>query len=151
MIVDELSRTDRYQKILPQLPKCLVWMVENGTSSPTGIHAMDGDHLVVHVNEYETKPESESRFEAHRRYVDFQVLLEGAERFEYAPIERLNPTTEYSVDKDVQFFEGNGSAVILTPGSFVIAFPEDGHRGGIVVDAPKEVRKLVFKIELGRS
>ena len=38
---------------------------------------------------YETIPEEESFFEAHKNYLDIHLMLEGAERVEIAPPETL--------------------------------------------------------------
>ena len=53
---------------------------------------MDFPQLDLRFNEYETKPEAEIPFEAHRKLWDLQLVLEGEEMIGAAPLETLTET-----------------------------------------------------------
>ncbi len=45
-----------------------------------GRHDLDGDDLFALVQEYTTRAADECVWEAHRRYIDVQFVVTGAER-----------------------------------------------------------------------
>ncbi len=112
-----------------------------------GKYALDSG-CKVSVITYDSKPES--KMEAHRQYIDVQVLLEGEETVLYAPIEYGTPATEYNPEKDVQFYtapDARVSRVRLTAGNFMVFYPADMHAPNLADGYPvTHNRKLVFKI-----
>ena len=96
-----------------------------------------------------TKVAAETLFENHHDYIDIHVVLEGAERMVINIPENLEPLEE-KPESDAYFFRGNdGQAMILTPGHFLVAFPEDAHKTpGAVDDKPQDIVKAVFKVRL---
>lgn len=112
-----------------------------------GRHEIEGDILFINVSAYETRALEDCRFEAHRRYIDVQMVQSGAERIDVAPIGCL-AAEPFDEQADNMFLDGRASAsVVMTPGMFVACFPDDGHRPGIAVrgvSAP--VKKAVFKV-----
>ena len=75
---------------------------------------MDFPQLDLRFNEYETKPETEIPFEAHRKLWDLQLVLEGEEMIGAAPIETLTETVPYDEANDIAFYKGSGSTVKLS-------------------------------------
>ncbi len=50
---------------------------------------------------------------------------------------------------DAYFFHGQGGqSVILTPGKFLVAFPEDAHKTCGMIEIPQKFIKAVYKIRL---
>lgn len=116
------------------------------TALEPGRHAIDGDALFANVSEYATKPFEECTFEAHRRYIDVQVVVSGAERIDVQPIEKL-AAEPFDEAADNMFLSGHANAsVVMAPGMFVACFPGDGHKPGIAVGEPAPVKKAVFKV-----
>ena len=111
-----------------------------------GRHDIDGDALFVNVSEYTTKPFAECAFEAHKRYIDVQMILVGAERIDCQFVSALD-AGEYSEANDFMPLAGEAAAgCVMTPGTFVACFPEDAHKPGIAVGEPAPVKKAVFKV-----
>lgn len=111
-----------------------------------GRHAIDGDALFVNVSEYATKPFEECKFEAHRRYIDVQMVVRGAERIDVQPIGKLE-AEPFDEAADNMFLVGHANAsVVMAPGLFVACFPGDGHKPGIAVGESAPVKKAVFKV-----
>ena len=86
-------------------------------------------------------------YEAHRRYIDLQYLVEGRETIYWRPVERLDSGGGLRIGPDIVFFrDAAGSALLLEPGLFVVFYPDDAHKPGCHTDVPEQVRKIVVKI-----
>ena len=97
---------------------------------------------------YQTLPEEETFFEAHRKYLDIHLMLRGSERVEIAPPECL---TEFDRVEENDFYAYRGEGhykLVLSPGDFLVVFPGDAHRIKTQVDGPQEVAKAIFKVKI---
>lgn len=86
--------------------------------------------------------------EAHRKYIDIHFITDGAERFGYAHIDRLKPTTEFDEEKDFQLLVGKADSLILKKGDFIITYPEDAHAPSLKCSESDTVKRTVIKIIL---
>ena len=107
------------------------------------------DGAYAAVSEYETKPMATAKFEAHKKFIDVQLILSGNEIIGVAPtallVERIG---EYNPEKDVEFFAANGDfkKLELSAGDFAILYPEDAHMPGVHKDTPSAIKKIVLKV-----
>lgn len=119
-------------------------------SLPDGKRVVDlGDELYANVFTYETKLESDSCFEAHKKYIDIQVVLDGEEIIGFESADKLTSTTEYDSEKDYVLYSLNGEydKIRICKGEMAIIFPEEPHAPGITAaDGPTTVRKMVVKV-----
>ena len=103
----------------------------------------------VNVSQYVTK-ENDCVCEAHKRYADVQVIIDGVELLKLATEEDCEVTKPYDETKDLLMLKGDGKdEVVLKGGSetdCVIFYPEEIHQPGLCVDTPALVKKAVFKI-----
>ena len=77
---------------------------------------------------YQTLPEEETFFEAHRKYLDIHLMLRGSERVEIAPPECLTEFDRVEAN-DFYAYRGEGDyKLTLSPGDFLVVFPGDAHR-----------------------
>lgn len=115
---------------------------------PLGRTAIDGDDVYVIVSDAETLPPEQVRFEAHRRYIDIQLVVRGQEAIGFAPVASLVTADAYDPAKDVEFFATPGESVTLAlhAGEFVVFVPGDGHRPSMHLDGPVVTRKAVVKV-----
>ena len=104
-----------------------------------------GDKLFAVVSEYTTNAEASVKWEAHRRYIDIQYLVSGAESMEYQCVSKMEVETQYNETNDTLFLRGKGSRLLVPSGFFVIFYPQDAHRPGLSVNRPQPVRKVVVK------
>jgi YhcH/YjgK/YiaL family protein len=97
---------------------------------------------------YLTKPRTEGRWETHRAHIDVQTVVEGEEFLEVADATRLALDEDLTPGKDVVFYRpfSAGSVLRLSGGATAVFFPADAHLGGLVVQAPALVRKVVVKV-----
>lgn len=102
----------------------------------------------VYASAQENTTTDERKWEAHRNYIDLQLVLEGEEWIDYAPVSQFPPEAKYLEEYDflvadrVEPYTG----LHLYPGYFGIFFPEDGHRPNGAAGVPAKVKKLVVKI-----
>ena len=107
---------------------------------------IDGDKVYCTRFTYETIPESESFFEAHRRYLDIHLMLEGEEHVDVSHPDDL-VLREAKEENDFYAYDGVAQyAMDLKPGNFLVVFPGDAHRIKVQIAGPKTVTKAVFKV-----
>lgn len=107
---------------------------------------LKGDLVYCTRFTYETIPQEESFFEAHRRYLDIHIMVEGEERVDMNRPEDLK-LTDAQEENDFYAYQGESwHSTVLKPGEFLVVFPGDAHRIKVQVDGPKTVSKAVFKV-----
>ena len=97
---------------------------------------------------YDTIPDEESFFEAHEKFLDIHIMLEGQERVEIASPAEL---TVFRAEPENDFwgYRGEGRVKLtIGPGEFLIVWPDDAHKIKMMVDHPETVTKAVFKIKI---
>ena len=146
MIVDRLSNSHLYDALGPRIKQALDYLRQTDLAAiEPGKYPLDGHDVYASVQQYTTKPKDEGRWEAHRRYIDVQYVVNGAEQIGYAHLSRLT-AGEYDADKDLLRLTGHGDLVSMPSGTFMLLLPEDAHMPGLAVDAPSPVKKIVVKI-----
>lgn len=100
----------------------------------------------ANAEEYETK--LTSRFEAHRKMVDVQIVISGAELIHFAPItDKFVVEEQYDKTRDIMFMNGDvKDTVLLRAGDACIIGPELAHMPGMAVNGSEHVKKIVLKI-----
>lgn len=111
----------------------------------------DGNYCVV--SEYEPKLRENAKYEAHKKYTDIQMILEGSEIIGTESLDdmhRSDVITEYNEEKDIELYEANSLGVDnrLEKGDFIILLPSDAHMPGVYDGISKKVKKAVFKIKM---
>ncbi len=112
-----------------------------------GKYPIVGDQVFAMVSEYSTKKPEEAKWEAHRKYIDLQYMIDGEEKMGQLPLANAVSPQAYDEDKDLVFFDDqDGEYFTASPNCFFLFFPEDVHRPGIFIEESKPVKKLVVKI-----
>ena len=151
MIVARNADAANYKGFSPLLDRALDLLTPEFLASvgTTTVH-MDGERLYATLNVFETAPESETFFESHKKYLDIHAVVKGEERMEIADPKTLtvdevksNPAGDFYAYTEKSAEHQN---LILKPGTFLVAFPDDAHRCKGQVDGPSQVEKVVFKI-----
>lgn len=102
------------------------------------------------IQKYSTKPEDECVLESHRKHIDIQYMLEGHEEFRMYTTNCLTSIGEYNPEKDAEFWQGGVLAThsVLVPGSLIVVYNGQPHKGAIIQSKSENVKKLVCKIEV---
>ena len=146
MIFSALSQSDRYAALHPLFPRAFDYIRNTDLYALTpGRYHIAGDDLIAIVECVPGRTREMARLEAHRRYIDIQLVLDGIDEMGWKPLADChNPVSDYSREKDIQFFHDAPVAWVATPpGHFCIFFPEDAHAPLV---ATGEIRKVIFKI-----
>lgn len=145
MIIDRIENAALYYPLHPKLKQAFDYIAQIDIHTlPVGRHEIDNSMYVL-VQEYITKPKSEGKWEAHRRYIDLQYVVQGAEGMGYTNIHNLEQG-EYMPEKDFLPLFGEGEQLALRSGYFVLLFPEDAHMPSMALGESKPARKIVIKI-----
>ena len=76
MILDKLTRIDQYRPLLPHLSAAMARLEEIKDAAPG---RYEYEHGFILIQEGTTSPIEAGDFEAHRKFLDVQILLSGAE------------------------------------------------------------------------
>jgi biofilm protein TabA len=148
MLLDTLDQADRYSGLHPGLPAAFAVLrrVDLATLAP-GVCEVDGSRLTYNVLREPARPREAAWLEYHRRYLDVQFALAGAEWFGWRALAECHqPEAEFDEARDVGFFADEPSAWLpLAPGSFVLFYPQDAHAPLV---GEGEVHKIVVKVAL---
>jgi YhcH/YjgK/YiaL family protein len=151
MILDRLDRLRQYGNLPYGIPDAIDYLLRTDfTQVPEGRHELDGDRLIVIVQRFHPRPLAEATWEAHRRYVDVQYVFEGVEQMGHSFLhENLVVKQPYNADKDITFFEAQGTYFPVRAGEVAIFLPHDVHAPSLTLDhQPSEVRKAVVKCRI---
>ena len=116
-----------------------------------GKHEIDGERLFLIYTEYETEPAEQGLMEAHRKYADVMLMLEGEEALYFKPTGRLgHMTNEYDPEQDALLaaVDEDASRLVFRPGMFAVLLPEDAHCPGCQLSGPSHVKKIIAKVML---
>ena len=146
MIIDHISNAGHYAALGPRFKQAFDFLRTTDLNAlEQGRYPLAGDALFALVQNYNTKAPSEGFWEAHRRYIDLQFVLQGTERIGYAPLHRMK-LESHDEQRDLSVLHGEGDFLTLTDGCFMLLWPEDTHMPGLQTDRSGPVRKIVFKI-----
>ncbi len=109
-----------------------------------------GDDVYANIQDYQTKPQNECQWEAHRKYIDIQFIIEGKEQIGIGEIQNFRTIEHYNQEKDVEFLSTSlpQEIFLLKENDFVILYPHDVHKPQICVEHPDYVKKAVVKVRL---
>jgi YhcH/YjgK/YiaL family protein len=149
MILDKLENAELYSCISENLKKGFDFLTTTDLSKlEVGRFEIDGKNVFALISEYESKAHQDCRLEAHQAYADIQYIVSGREAIGFAPLSGQTVTEEYISEKDIVFFSGDTTQLILEKGMFAVFFPQDVHRPSMQIDGPEKVTKVVVKVKL---
>lgn len=108
-----------------------------------------GEDIFAIVNEYDTVDTAGELMESHRKYIDVQYIVKGAELVGHDFLQEKTPSRAYDEAADYMLFaEQPVFFSRLDQGNFAVFFPSDLHMPNIKIDEPVAVKKVVIKIGL---
>jgi biofilm protein TabA len=153
MILDLLANAHLYRGLPARLVAALDFLQATDLAGlPLGKTVIDGERLFALTQEYQPKPASVLKYEAHQRYWDVQYVVSGVERMGWNTLGRMTVSEPYVAEQDVAFFTGGGDLFYVPAGTFTVFNPHDVHMPGVAVEgaSPDQplVRKVVVKVEV---
>lgn len=149
MIIDKIENAHLYYCLGENFEKGFKFLQENDLSNyENGKYEIDGENLFVSIQDYESKLESEGKFEAHKKYADIQFIIKGEEKLGFTNLENCTASTLYDKEKDIVFLNGTGNFAKAKENYFLIFMPQDAHMPCIAIDKPCFVKKAVVKVRV---
>lgn len=147
MITASLKDFHRYINLHPQFKKVEEFLKTYNFGKPGERVYIDGDKLFAIPALDKAKLKENAPLEAHNRYIDIQVCLEGNETMGWRDrSDCKSPKAPFDSEKDIIFYHDKPLSYFDVPaGSFAIFFPEDCHAPLI---GEGEIRKIIFKVEV---
>lgn len=149
MIFDSINNYKNYMGY-PELYRVLSFLanLEDGKSVEPNTILMK-DRIFCNFSRFFSKPESECKYEAHQKYIDVHYILKGIEGIATADVLNLDVDTPYNEEKDIGFYTGKEDGkYLLKKGNFMVCYPSDAHKVGMMVSEPQEIEKIVVKIKV---
>jgi len=146
MILDKLEASALYEGLHPLFPQTFAYLKTlTPASIPDSKHIIDGEKLFVAPFKGQGSPLSQAKLEAHRRYIDIHLLLDGNETFGWKPAcDCVQPKGPFNEENDIIFYaDAPETWLSLTPGRFVIVWPDEAHAVRV---SDAELTKVVVKV-----
>ena len=113
-----------------------------------GKYPVDGENVFAAVTDNPTKDFDKTNWESHRKYIDMQYVVQGAEKIGVVPMAQATVTKPYDEARDVANYSAEGKLYEARPGTIYLFFPQDVHRPNIKVDGIEKDKKLVLKVRV---
>jgi YhcH/YjgK/YiaL family protein len=149
MILDRVDNFKRYLALNPHFATAWEFLrKQNLRELALGRHEIDGDRVYATAMKGQGKAREAAHLEAHRKYIDIQVVLSGVDEMGWKNKGTCKiPHGAYEADKDAEFFaDPPDSWVEVGPGALTVFFPEDAHAPMI---GHGELHKIVVKVAAG--
>ncbi|NBI90794.1 DUF386 domain-containing protein [Lachnospiraceae bacterium] len=147
MIYAEINNLKNYYGLGRYLDEAISYLDSHPLEGiETGHYEINGKYLYMNVFEYETIAEEGAFFEAHEKYADIHIIMDGEENIGVSDISRVTVKTS---DKESDLIEVAGKVehyMKLIPGKALIALPEDAHMVKLSPRQPSTVKKAVLKV-----
>ena len=146
MILDRLENAEKYYALHPDFAKAFAFLRQSDLAGlPPDRYEIDGERLFCILDKAPGRSRTEAKLEAHRKYIDIQYVIAGADDMGWKPTSACTQIeTAYDAEKDIAFYNDQPESWTEVPaGSFVIFFPEDAHAPLV---GREEIHKAVLKI-----
>lgn len=148
MVIDILSNSERLEVLNPLFKAVFDFMkTRDLTRLPAGRVDIAGDDAYIKIEDARGRRVEDAAFERHDQYIDIQMPLSGQETYGWKAKELLQEARgAYDSTGDFTFYTDRVERVFtLSPGEFVIFFPEDAHAPCI---GEGVIRKMVAKVRM---
>lgn len=152
MIKNSLKYTKNYYNLSNKIKLALEYLEKNDLKVfDNGRYDILGDDVYVNVQDYTSKPKTQGKWEAHKKYIDIQFMIKGTERIGVGEIDNYQTTEAYDESKDLEFLavaNYNYQFINMNENDFIILYPQDVHMPQIAMNTPSYVKKAVVKISI---
>ena len=150
-LVGKIAESAKYDALGPNFRAAFEFLRKTDLSTlPKGRTTVDGDNVYVNVMTPTQKPFAEGgKLEAHRRYVDIHVPINGPETVGFVRLTDRELDLPFDEKDDYVLFESATTPVEIAPGEFAAFFPPYGghlpnrNKGKLVADYRKAVVKVL--------
>lgn len=151
MIFDKIDNLTVYEALSERFCEAAEFLKKTDLKQlPMGKTEIDGENVYINKMTAELKGWEDRTWEAHRKYIDIHVLVEGKETLGIRSTDGMEITVPYDESNDCFFGDKNntGDSVSFSCGEFIVCFPWDAHRVGISRDNCSSSVRCVVKIKI---
>ena len=107
------------------------------------------DRIFCNLVKFVSKQEKECKYEAHKKYIDVHMIIEGKESIDVSFCDDMQ-IKSFDENRDFMELTGEEKATVnlINKGDFLICYPEDAHRTAIICQQSQTIKKAIFKIKL---
>lgn len=150
MIFDSLDKINKYISVV-DYAKIKVFLDRVVPDMNEGEYPIDGDRIFARVMSYDTKEPQDCIIEAHKKYIDIQATIIGAEGIDIYDKQSLREAVEYEPKTDVLLFDVEKEDGVLArannhEGYFCMVFPGEPHSPQQRINQFYRVKKFVIKL-----
>ncbi len=148
MVLDKIENSYLYAGLSDRIAKAFEYIHSKDlASTENGTYEIEGKNVFAMVQDYNTKPWSEGKVEAHHKHIDVQYIISGEKLIGVASKTTHIPYLE-NKDDDYDFYECETKPILVSEGMFTVFFPSDLHMPCIDVNSTVHVKKVVVKIKI---
>ena len=127
MICDDLANFEDYVIFEDEATRKIADFIKNlDKNNAVGKYEIDGEKIFAMISSYETRKEAE--YEAHREYVDIQLVLIGEEYIYVGSSAGAIQTKKYSPDCEFfKFTPESANCLNIHVGNFAVFMPNELH------------------------
>ena len=148
MVYDSIENAKLYENLHKDFKKAFEFL-STYKDMPSKKVIIDGDNVYATVNnDYKMKDIDNTRYEAHKKYIDIQYIIKGTEYFGIQNVEGLEENIKYDEAKDIAFYNGKeGNLFKFTEKQFVIIYPHEAHLPARkFID--EQVSRIIVKVKI---
>jgi biofilm protein TabA len=146
MIFDLFTNIRRYVALNRGFTRAIEFIEATDLKSlSAGRYEIDGERVYAMVSKELGRKKEDSQLEAHKKYIDIQLVLSGTDNMGWKPLKNcIKPVSDFDRDEDIGFYYDEPDIFIpVGQGYFVIFFPSDCHMPLI---GDRELHKVVIKV-----
>ncbi|OHB54322.1 MAG: hypothetical protein A2Y07_02655 [Planctomycetes bacterium GWF2_50_10] len=151
MIYDRIENSGLYETCSGRLKKGLEFIKNFDPATPDGRVEIAGNDVYALVMSYETRDPNTALFEAHKKYIDIQYIVSGAERCDVVMLsDMLVVDKPYDEEKDCALYKAPAhfAGCVMSAGCFAVFYPQDAHRPNCHLTSINNIRKIVVKVKI---
>ncbi len=144
-----IADANRYESMNPHFKAAFAFLQRSDLATlKDGRYEIDGSNCWAMVQTAKLTPMTETAtVEVHRRYIDIQSPISGAETFGLCTFDPARRDLAFDTEKDYALYDAKVVTKTVPPGEFVIFFPwRDAHAPGHTFGPETTIRKLVIKV-----
>lgn len=148
MIFDHQHYASRYLGLHPAIDEALTFIQDPVAIAQLSLGRQTiSPQLDAIIDQYPTGQSQDRYLEAHRQFVDLQLMLEGSEMMQVATLTDQAPVQAYDEQKDFALYNLPGQMLHVPKNYFVIFMPQDAHLP--CLGQPSQmVKKLILKARI---
>lgn len=149
MIFDNIHNKDNYKEY-PEIYRVLCYLSDLAQGELPGADTvLEEGKIFCNPVEFISKPESECKYEAHKKYIDVHYIVKGVEGIATADVSKLTAEAVFDEDNDIGFYTGEEEGrYFLKEGDFMVCYPSDAHKVAMMQKSPQPISKVVVKIKV---